>query len=35
MTDLVVRQATMDDAEAIHELVKSHLDEGHLLPRQL
>jgi amino-acid N-acetyltransferase len=35
VTDLVVRQATMDDAEAIHELVKSHLDEGHLLPRQL
>jgi len=35
VTDLVVRQATMDDAEAIHELVKAHLDEGHLLPRQL
>jgi amino-acid N-acetyltransferase len=35
VTDLVVRQATMNDAEAIHELVKAHLDEGHLLPRQL
>lgn len=35
MTDLVVRAATMADAEAIHQLVQSHLDEGHLLPRQL
>lgn len=35
MTDLVVRQATMADAEAIHALVQAHLDEGHLLPRQL
>ncbi len=35
MTDLVVRQATMADAEAIHSLVQSHLDEGHLLPRHL
>lgn len=35
MTDLVVRGATMADAEAIHALVQSHLDEGHLLPRHL
>jgi amino-acid N-acetyltransferase len=35
VTDLVVRPATMADAEAIHELVQSHLDEGHLLPRHL
>ncbi|MDA1306051.1 MAG: GNAT family N-acetyltransferase [Acidobacteria bacterium] len=35
MTDLIVRTATMADAEAIHQLVQSHLDEGHLLPRQL
>lgn len=35
MTDVTIRQATMDDAEAIHALVQSHLDEGHLLPRHL
>ncbi len=35
MTDLIIRQATMDDAEALHTLVQSHLDEGHLLPRHL
>ena len=35
MTDLVVRAATMADAEAIHQLVQSHLDEGHLLPRNI
>lgn len=35
MTNLIVRAATMADAEAIHELVQSHLDEGRLLPRQL
>jgi amino-acid N-acetyltransferase len=31
----MIRPATLDDAEAIHELVSSHLDEGHLLPRDL
>lgn len=35
MTDLVIRQATMADAEAIHALVQAHLDEGHLLPRHV
>lgn len=35
MTDLVMRQATLDDAEAIHGLIQAHLGEGHLLPRQL
>ena len=34
-TELVLRQATEDDAPAIHELIVSHLAEGHLLPRQL
>jgi amino-acid N-acetyltransferase len=31
----MIRPATLDDSEAIHELVSSHLDEGHLLPRDL
>ena len=35
MTDLIIRAATAADAEAIHALVTSHLDEGHLLPRAL
>lgn len=35
MTDLVLRTATADDAEALHALIRSHLDEGHLLPRDL
>ena len=30
-----LRQATADDAEAIHELIASHLADGHLLPRTL
>ena len=34
-TGLLLRQATADDAPAIHELIVSHLAEGHLLPRQL
>ena|SRR5688572_2617482 len=32
---LTLRQATGDDAPAIHELIVSHLAEGRLLPRQL
>ena len=32
---LTRRQATGDDAPAIHELIVSHLAEGRLLPRQL
>jgi amino-acid N-acetyltransferase len=35
VTDLIIRAATAADAEAIHALVTSHLDEGHLLPRAL
>ncbi len=35
MTDLIIRPATAADAEAIHALVTDHLDEGHLLPREL
>jgi len=35
MTDLTIRPARTEDAEAIHALVMSHLDEGHLLPRDL
>ena len=33
-TGLVFRPAMEDDAPAIHRLITSHLDEGHLLPRQ-
>jgi N-acetylglutamate synthase-like GNAT family acetyltransferase len=32
---LTLRQATPEDAGAIHDLIARHLDEGHLLPRQL
>jgi amino-acid N-acetyltransferase len=35
VTDLIIRPAVAADAEAIHALVSSHLDEGHLLPREL
>ena len=35
MTDLVLRSATAADAEALHALISSHVDEGHLLPREL
>jgi amino-acid N-acetyltransferase len=35
VTDVIIRPATAADAEAIHALVTSHLDEGHLLPRAL
>ncbi|HSG00935.1 MAG TPA: GNAT family N-acetyltransferase [Vicinamibacterales bacterium] len=35
MTDPVLRPATSADAAAIHDLISAHLDEGHLLPRDL
>ncbi|MEZ5316143.1 MAG: GNAT family N-acetyltransferase [Vicinamibacterales bacterium] len=35
MNDLVIRQATPADAEAMHALIQAHLDEGHLLPRPI
>lgn len=35
MTDLIIRQATADDAEAMLALIQAHLSEGHLLPREL
>jgi N-acetylglutamate synthase-like GNAT family acetyltransferase len=35
LTDLVLRMATADDAAALHALISAHLDEGHLLPRDL
>ena len=35
MTDLKLRHAEAADAEALHQLISSHLSEGHLLPRQL
>jgi amino-acid N-acetyltransferase len=34
-SDTLLRQATADDARAIHELITGHLDEGRLLPRHL
>jgi len=33
VTDLVLRPASAADADAIHALIRAHLDEGHLLPR--
>jgi amino-acid N-acetyltransferase len=35
VTDLVVRDATADDAEALDALIREHRTEGHLLPRQI
>jgi amino-acid N-acetyltransferase len=35
LTDLTIRTATIADAPALHELISTHLDEGHLLPREL
>ena len=32
---VTLRQAAPEDARAIHDLIARHLDEGHLLPRQL
>lgn len=34
MTDVVTRQATAADADALHALISSHRTEGHLLPRE-
>ena len=34
MTDVVMRQATGADADALHALISSHRTEGHLLPRE-
>jgi amino-acid N-acetyltransferase len=35
LTDLKLRHAEAADAEALHQLISSHLSEGHLLPREL
>jgi amino-acid N-acetyltransferase len=35
VSELTMRQATEDDAEALHALVSAHVGEGHLLPRTL
>ena len=35
MTDLTIRPATVDDAEALNALISGHQREGHLLPRNL
>ena len=35
MTDLVLRTATAEDADALYALITSHALEGHLLPRAL
>jgi amino-acid N-acetyltransferase len=35
LTDLVIRQATPEDAAAMYALISAHQHEGHLLPRGL
>ena len=35
MTDLVLRTGAPEDAERLHQLITSHAQEGHLLPREL
>jgi amino-acid N-acetyltransferase len=35
LTDLIIRQATENDAPALHALIMDHQGEGHLLPREL
>jgi amino-acid N-acetyltransferase len=35
MSNLVIRQAVENDAEALWQLIHSHQREGHLLPREL
>lgn len=35
MTDLTIRLATPQDAEALHALIDAHTAEGHLLPRHV
>jgi amino-acid N-acetyltransferase len=32
---ITLRTATVDEADAMHELIDEHLAEGHLLPREL
>jgi amino-acid N-acetyltransferase len=34
LTDVVMRQATADDATALYALISAHRAEGHLLPRE-
>jgi amino-acid N-acetyltransferase len=35
LTEVTLRPATPQDAEALHALVGAHVQEGHLLPREL
>ena len=35
MTDLILRAGTPEDEETLYYLITSHLQEGHLLPREL
>ena len=35
MTDVVMRQATAEDADALDALITAHRAEGHLLPREV
>src|SRR5262245_39358698 len=35
MSDLILRTATPDDAEALYALISAHALEGHLLPREI
>ena len=35
MSELVIRQAVENDAEALWSLIHTHQREGHLLPREL
>jgi amino-acid N-acetyltransferase len=35
MTDVILRSGTAEDAEKLHQIITSHLEEGHLLPREL
>jgi amino-acid N-acetyltransferase len=35
MANLIIRQATPQDAEALWQLIHTHQREGHLLPREL
>jgi len=35
LTDLTIRPATVADAKALHALISTHTNEGHLLPREL
>jgi len=35
VSELTLRQATPADAPALHALIAAHVEEGHLLPRQL